>query len=1364
MKQDTKRFLSLIIVFAMTLSTVSFSFAETLAADKSTLELDKEEVLPGETLTLKMHLADFEPSGGSSGGPPISVCNVHIYKEGEMLNINGRPRVAIFEKDVDSNGDAELKINIPEEFEPGEYQLQTTFLGAEGSPEVKLPFTVKAADKSTAELDKTKIIAGDYFDSLKLKVHLAGFKPSENVPDGVPMSACTVRMYKTDSDTEVWSGSILEKDVDSNGDAELEIAIPQEFEGGEYELHAILFGATDIPTIKLPFKVIAYSSIAKVEFEEEIEYGEIDSDVIDSFYIGPKYLHGEFMRDGKIEVKLNGEKLEYSSINSGAYGNGRHIYKNVRFTKHDNVLEVKVFDSEGNQLKVKDDYGEYVDTLIKHVINTSRFEDDEEPLEIKNVVYYDSNEDGKIGNGDKLVISFNKEIKLSEDLGTSKLFDAGTIKLTDEVKVDGFDLTIGVADSPSASFYNKENHIKSGINISSITDLNGNSIKMPKDGIKVQVPKVDKLKIVEAEVVKDKGNSSDKFEIEDKIVFKTNRPVNALEEMVPGNFILYKENDRVGFMGDIEEYVKSSDGGKEITLTVSKLDKDWLESKIEDFKTFSVEKVEHNSAFADAYGNVLDTSETKGIELKFKDKEAPKIGVEGLIDGQRVLIPDVDFKVKVTDNIDLDIEPIVKLNEEIITGTNGEYKVVLEDGENTITIEATDVAGNKSDITYKLIYKVKTKGEITAEIDKALPDAVAYATVNNYSNDWVTAGLGRLDNYKDKISSNYLDDTAKTVKALAAQQDKGGNFKVTDFERITMGVNAAGGDPTDIDGINMIERIYNPRKRDNGDYISRQGLNAVIWGLIAVDSGSYNIPDDAEWNRDRFIQEILDNECHNNNHPILKGKKGGWQYGGKASIDPDMTGMAMIALAPYNKDEYPEVQAAINRAVKNLSLIQREDGGYASWGTINSESCVQVIMGLCANNIDPIGEEFTKKGGNAVDALLSFKVDGTGFAHAEMGGELHPNGMANEQALYGLSQLLYSFDGNEGSIFKWEDKDAPLIEILNLEDKTVEEEILKFKVTAKDYVDGEVEPVVKINEEAISGEDGNYQVKLKEGKNTITIRALDSAGNERNKTYEIIYEKEKVTVDSIELINGIELDYGTSKEEVLEKLPAKVILNLSNGTKEEADVNWTNEDYAENKAGDYTFVGSYELPEGVTGEKPEVNVKVKVRVKEEPKPEVNKDKLKEIINKTEKLDLENKTEESIKALNEAIAKGKEILNKKEMTQEDVDSAVEAIKYAINSLKDKEEPVKPTEPTEPQEPNDKDLEKPINPTKPQKPNKPGTIDKGDNKPTKPNVEDKPAKTSLPKTGQSSMLWLSILGIILLVVGAKLWIDKRKEKEA
>ncbi|MCR2043939.1 Ig-like domain-containing protein [Anaerosalibacter massiliensis] len=400
-------------------------------------------------------------------------------------------------------------------------------------------------------------------------------------------------------------------------------------------------------------------------------------------------------------------------------------------------------------------------------------------------------------------------------------------------------------------------------------------------------------------------------------------------------------------------------------------------------------------------------------------------------------------------------------------------------------------------------------------------------------------------------------------------------------------------------------------------------------------------------------------------------------------------------------------------------------------------------------------------------------------------------------------------------------------------------------------------------------------------------------GDKPKANVKVVVKEEVVTVKEIDPIEDIEVDFGTNKEDAITKLPNKIKLNLSNGTKEEVDINWTSEVYNGNKAGEYKFVGSYELPEGVTGDKPEVNVKV--RVKEESKSEVNKAKLEEVINKAEKIDLENKTEESIKVLKEVIAKGKEILNKEEVAQEEIDGAVKAIETAIENLEDKEEPepkpevnktrleeainkaenielegktedsikvlkeaiakgkeilvkeeviqeeidnavknievamenLKDEEKPEPKPEVDKTkLEEIINkaenintegktensikvlneaiakgkeilnkeeitqeevdnavkaievaieslkdkeaskpqPNKPEKPTKPGKVDKPDNKPTKPNIKNKPKETTLPKTGESSMLWISILGVILLVVGTKLWMDKKKEREA
>ena len=73
---------------------------------------------------------------------------------------------------------------------------------------------------------------------------------------------------------------------------------------------------------------------------------------------------------------------------------------------------------------------------------------------------------------------------------------------------------------------------------------------------------------------------------------------------------------------------------------------------------------------------------------------------------------------------------------------------------------------------------------------------------------------------------------------------------------------------------------------------------------------------------------------------------GGWTLSG-TKADPDMTAMAIQALAPYYKTN-ETVKAAVDKALEALSALQRNDGGFGSWGTVNSESCAQVIVALTA--------------------------------------------------------------------------------------------------------------------------------------------------------------------------------------------------------------------------------------------------------------------------------------------------------------------------------------------------------------------------------------------------------------------------------
>ena len=149
--------------------------------------------------------------------------------------------------------------------------------------------------------------------------------------------------------------------------------------------------------------------------------------------------------------------------------------------------------------------------------------------------------------------------------------------------------------------------------------------------------------------------------------------------------------------------------------------------------------------------------------------------------------------------------------------------------------------------------------------------------------------------------------------------------------------------------------------------------------------------------RKKLIQVILDAQLND----------GGWTLSG-TKADPDMTAMAIQALAPYYKTN-ETVKAAVDKALEALSALQRNDGGFGSWGTVNSESCAQVIVALTALGIDPTADSrFVKNGNTVLDALAGFYVTGGGFRHTA-GGER--NGMATEQGYYALAAYYRFLNG-----------------------------------------------------------------------------------------------------------------------------------------------------------------------------------------------------------------------------------------------------------------------------------------------------------------------------------------------------------------
>src|SRR5699024_11026485 len=124
---------------------------------------------------------------------------------------------------------------------------------------------------------------------------------------------------------------------------------------------------------------------------------------------------------------------------------------------------------------------------------------------------------------------------------------------------------------------------------------------------------------------------------------------------------------------------------------------------------------------------------------------------------------------------------------------------------------------------------------------------------------------------------------------------------------------------------------------------------------------------------------------------------GGFALSGEET-DPDMTGMAIQALAPYynteevftyetrfeNETVQKTVRTVVDEALAILSELQLSDGGFSSWDTANAESTAQVIVALTSLGIDPLEDErFIKNGNTVLDGILRFYMDDGGFIHAE---------------------------------------------------------------------------------------------------------------------------------------------------------------------------------------------------------------------------------------------------------------------------------------------------------------------------------------------------------------------------------------------
>ncbi len=321
-----------------------------------------------------------------------------------------------------------------------------------------------------------------------------------------------------------------------------------------------------------------------------------------------------------------------------------------------------------------------------------------------------------------------------------------------------------------------------------------------------------------------------------------------------------------------------------------------------------------------------------------------------------------------------------------------------------VPVFATGGTGNGGGTTGETTTSVSTI--VDAALSSTLAQEKAALASPDFGSEWGILGLAR-SGYLEK-GSKYFNDYYTRVAAYASKAAKNAQelgapagalhlVKCTENSRLIIALSALGRDARSVGECDLTAPY------EKFSWIEGQGLNSVVFALIALDTVGYETKDTTI--RQQCISYILGRQLSD----------GGWNYQEDAATsDPDMTAMSLQALANYQEQE--KVQAAVSAAVGRLSAMQNSDGSYTSYEAVNSESISQVIVACAALGIDPhTDSRFVKNGKSAVNALLTFyNTEKRAFHHTMKDKDGNPtdvDGMATEQAAYAMTAYQRLMNG-----------------------------------------------------------------------------------------------------------------------------------------------------------------------------------------------------------------------------------------------------------------------------------------------------------------------------------------------------------------
>ena len=173
-------------------------------------------------------------------------------------------------------------------------------------------------------------------------------------------------------------------------------------------------------------------------------------------------------------------------------------------------------------------------------------------------------------------------------------------------------------------------------------------------------------------------------------------------------------------------------------------------------------------------------------------------------------------------------------------------------------------------------------------------------------------------------------DLAQYTLPQWTSESLGENASATDYAGIIFGLIASGRNPHDFFGRDIADELAKMQKTDTGLFGSYP--NQQIYAMLALDAAKE--PYDKESALTALLDTFISPEGAFGYPPFDP------TFGTEVTADVDITAMALLLL---DRSSHSEI---IDSCISYLASQQLDNGGYASWGTENSNTLESVISAL----------------------------------------------------------------------------------------------------------------------------------------------------------------------------------------------------------------------------------------------------------------------------------------------------------------------------------------------------------------------------------------------------------------------------------